>query len=95
MVAPYRLVRTGFAIHLMEPQLSKGSGLKIILDKMDLTPDDLLCVGDAPNDLSMFEISRWSVAVGGAFAYVTKSADVASPLPHGKTIAPLVNSILE
>ena len=51
------VVRTGFAIHLMEPQLSKGSGLKIILDKMGLTPEDLLCVGDAPNDLSMFEIA--------------------------------------
>ena len=89
------VIRTGFAIHLMEPQLSKGSGLQIILKKMGLTPDDLLCVGDAPNDLSMFEISRWSVAVGGAFAYVTQAADVASPLPHGKTIEPLVNAILE
>ena len=49
------VIRTGFAIHLMEPQLSKGSGLKIILSKMGLTADDLLCVGDAPNDLSMFE----------------------------------------
>ena len=89
------VIRTGFAIHLMEPQLSKGSGLKIILSKMGLTADDLLCVGDAPNDLSMFELSRWSVAVGGAFAYVTQAADVASPYPHGKTIEPLVNAILQ
>ena len=79
----------------MEPQLSKGSGLKIILNKMGLTTDDLLCVGDAPNDLSMFEVSRWSIAVGGAFAYVTQAADVASPYPHGKTIEPLVNAILQ
>ena len=79
----------------MEPQLSKGSGLKIILNKMGLTPDDLLCVGDAPNDLSMFEIAKWSVAVGGAFAYVTQAADVASPYPHGETIKPLVDAILD
>ena len=51
------VIKTGFAIHLMEPQLSKGSGLKIILNKMNLSVDDLLCVGDAPNDLSMFEIA--------------------------------------
>ena len=89
------VVRTGFAIHLMEPQLSKGSGLQIILQKMGLTAEDLLCVGDAPNDLSMFEIAHWSVAVGGAFAYVSKAADVASPFAHGKTIEPLVNAILE
>ncbi len=69
--------------------------LKIILNKMGLTPDDLLCVGDAPNDLSMFEIAKWSVAVGGAFAYVTQAADVASPFPHGETIKPLVDAILD
>ena len=88
------VVRTGFAIHLMEPQLSKGSGLQIILNKMGLKPSDLLCVGDAPNDLSMFELANWSVAVGGAFAYVSQAADVSSPFPHGKTIHPLVEAIL-
>ena len=88
------VVKTGFAVHLMEPQLSKGSGLKIILERMGMTAADLLCVGDAPNDLSMFEIAEWSVAVGGAFAYVSQAADVASPFAHGKTIAPLVDAIL-
>ena len=88
------VVKTGFAIHLMEPQLSKGSGLKIILERLGMTAADLLCVGDAPNDLSMFEIAEWSVAVGGAFAYVSQAADVASPFAHGKTIAPLVDAIL-
>ena len=89
------VIKTGFAIHLMEPQLSKGSGLKIILNKMNLSVDDLLCVGDAPNDLSMFEIANWSVAVGGAFAYVSEAADVRSPYMHGETIAPLVDAILQ
>ena len=79
----------------MEPQLSKGSGLKIILNKMNLSVDDLLCVGDAPNDLSMFEIANWSVAVGGAFAYVSEAANVRSPYMHGETIAPLVDAILQ
>ena len=42
----------------------------------------------------MFEIARWSVAEGGAFAYVSEAADVQSPYMHGETIAPLVNAIL-
>ena len=89
------VVKTGFAIHLMEPQLSKGSGLQIILKRMGLTAEDLLCVGDAPNDLSMFEIAHWSVAVGGAFVYVAEAADIVSPFMHGETILPLVEAILE
>jgi hydroxymethylpyrimidine pyrophosphatase-like HAD family hydrolase len=57
--------------------------------------DDMLCVGDAPNDLSMFEKARWSVAVKGAFDSVLQAADVCSPHPHGDTFAPLVEAILQ
>ena len=74
------VVRTGFAIHLMEPHLSKGSGLELILKRMGLDASDLLSVGDAPNDLSMFAMSGWSVAVGTPFADVRDAADVVSPI---------------
>jgi phosphoglycolate phosphatase (TIGR01487 family) len=88
------VVRTGFAIHLMEPHLSKGTGLEVMFEKMGWSAEDLLCVGDAPNDLPMFEFARWSVAVGGAFESVQKAADVNSPFPHGATFGPLVDAIL-
>ena len=88
------VVRTGFAIHLMEPQLSKGEGLKVILDRMGISEKDLLVVGDAPNDISMFELANWSVAVGGAFEEIKNLADVESPHMHGDTFKPLVDAIL-
>ena len=52
-------LRTGFAIHLMEPHLTKGSGLEILLERMGWSKDHMLRVGDAPNDLSMFEVTHW------------------------------------
>jgi len=87
-------LRTGFAIHLMEPHLSKGSGLEILLERMGWSKDDMLCVGDAPNDLSMFKLAHWSVAVKGAFKVVSDAADVCSPHLHGDTFEPLVEAIL-
>lgn len=87
-------LRTGFAIHLMEPHLSKGNGLEILLKKMGWSKDDMLCVGDAPNDLSMFEIAHWSIAVGGSFESVSNAANVRSPHMHGATFEPLVDAIL-
>ncbi len=57
--------------------------------------EDMLCVGDAPNDLSMFEFAHWSVAVKGAFESVSKAADVCSPHMHGDTFVPLVDAILK
>ena len=50
----------------------------MILDKMGITERDLLVVGDAPNDISMFELANWSVAVGGAFEEIKKLADIES-----------------
>ena len=88
------VVRTGFEIHLMEPHLSKGTGLEVMFKKMGWSPEDLLCVGDAPNDLPMFEYAHWSIAVGGAFEVVKAAADVVSPNPHGATFGPLVDAIL-
>ena len=88
------VVRTGFAIHLMEPHLSKGSGLELILKRMGREASELLSVGDAPNDLTMFAMSGWSVSVGTPFADVRAAADVVSPYPNSATIAPLVDAIL-
>ena len=88
------VVRTGFAIHLMEPHLSKGEGLKVALEKMGISPDDVLAVGDAPNDIPMFELVGHSVAVGGCFDSLAEVASVVSPYPHGDTFAPLVEAIL-
>ncbi len=89
------VVRTGFAIHLMEPHLSKGEGLKIALEKMDVSPEDVLAVGDAANDIPMFNLVGHSVAVGGCFDSLAAVAKVISPHPHGDTLAPLVDAILE
>ena len=89
------VVRTGFAIHLMDPVVSKGQGLDEMCQRVNWDRDQILCVGDAPNDLSMFEFCHWSVAVGGAFDVVKDAADVVSPLPHGDTFGPLVDAIID
>ena len=88
------VVKTGFAIHLMEPHLSKGEGLKVALEKIGVSPKDVLAVGDAPNDIPMFELVGHSVAVGGCFDSLAEVASVVSPYPHGDTFAPLVEAIL-
>ena len=88
------VVKTGFAIHLMEPHLSKGEGLSIALEKMNIDPIDVLAIGDAPNDISMFKFVGHSVAVGGCFEELAAVSKVISPHPHGETFPPLVDAIL-
>ena len=59
--------------------------VRVLFDRMGWSVEDALCVGDAPNDLPMFALLRWSVAVGGAFDAVSAAASVQSPHPHGAT----------
>ena len=54
----------------MEPGLSKANGLKHALSHLEVPPDAVLAIGDAPNDLSMFGLVGRSIAVGGAFPEV-------------------------
>jgi hydroxymethylpyrimidine pyrophosphatase-like HAD family hydrolase len=61
---------------------------------MQIRPDEVLAIGDAPNDISMFELVGHSVAVGGCFEELAAVAKVISPYQHGETIAPLVDAIL-
>ena len=88
------VVKTGFAIHIMESHLSKAQGLEIALERMGISAQDVLAIGDAPNDVTMFQLVGHSVAVGGCFEELAAVADVISPYPNGDTFAPLVDSIL-
>lgn len=87
------VVKTGFAIHLMEKNLSKGEGLKIALKWMNIDQKDVLAIGDAPNDIPLFEVAGFSVAVGGAFGSVAQAADVLSEYPHCETVIKIADEI--
>jgi phosphoglycolate phosphatase len=89
------IVKTGFAIHLMEPQLSKGQGLSIALDKMGINPSEVLAIGDAPNDISMFNLVGHSIAVGGCFEELAAVAKVISPFERGDTFQPVCDAIIK
>ncbi len=89
-----KVVRTGFAIHLAEPQVNKGNGLLKSLEIRGISPQQVCVVGDAPNDDPLFEVAGWSIAVGGAFESTAELADVKSPYFRADTFPHLVNEWL-
>lgn len=46
----------------------KGSAILRMLDYLGMTPDQAIAVGDARNDIPMFEVCGTSVAMGGSLA---------------------------
>jgi hydroxymethylpyrimidine pyrophosphatase-like HAD family hydrolase len=57
---------TGFAIHIMEKGHGKMSGIRKACDLLGISPDDVLAIGDADNDVGMLRGCGQSAAVGNA-----------------------------
>ena len=69
-----RVVGTGFAIHITERGVNKRSALEIQLSRRGIDPSRVLSCGDALNDVSMFNLTGYSVAVNGTIAEVRDAA---------------------
>lgn len=64
---------------LVQPDASKGSGLKVLLDYLKLTSDQLLAFGDGNNDLEMLKLARYSYAMTNGTPETKKAARFIAP----------------
>ena len=55
--------------------VSKGAALRTVLEESGLTPDEVVAVGDSPNDREMVELAGLGVAVANATADLKAVAD--------------------
>ena len=69
------VVKTGFAIHIISSHVDKSVGLKIALEQRGIDPSKIIACGDGPNDIPMFKIAGWSVAIDNRFEEVVNAAD--------------------
>ncbi len=58
-----RVEHTGYAIHLTDPRVSKGTGVLRALEVIDVPPEEAMAAGDSENDLSVFDVCGLNVAV--------------------------------
>lgn len=56
--------------------VSKGSALRFLCQKLNLTSENLMAIGDEENDLSMIKYAGVGVAMGNAVPAVKQVAQV-------------------
>jgi len=66
---------TGFAYHVTDARIDKGTGLVAVCDELSHDPDDFLAVGDSENDAEVFQVAGESVAVANADETAKSRAD--------------------
>lgn len=63
-------------LEIMAEGVSKGEGLKIAMEKLDLCAEEVIALGDEENDLPMFSVAGFSVVPANAREKVRQTADL-------------------
>lgn len=72
----------------------KATGLAAALREMALSPDNVVGVGDAENDLAFLSLCACSVAVANALPTIQESVDFVTRLGEGAGVCELIDEIV-
>lgn len=56
------------SLEFNSPDASKGNALAFLCEKLGISPEHVMVLGDNQNDISMFRFANYSVAMGNAIA---------------------------
>jgi phosphoglycolate phosphatase len=77
------MVDTKYAIHLKSKNINKGVGLLKLACLMGLKARDFVAIGDSANDVEMFEVSGFGIAVGNGDEKIKETADYVTKATFG------------
>jgi hydroxymethylpyrimidine pyrophosphatase-like HAD family hydrolase len=81
------------SVMVLPPGVNKASGLRAALDDLELSPHNVVAVGDAENDLAFLTICGCSAAVANALPSVKRSVDLLLGAVRGAGVVELIDRI--
>lgn len=78
-----KLLDSNFAYHIADSTVSKGKALKFIAERIGIDVKEFAVIGDSENDIEMFEVAGFRVAVANADAKLKELADLITPSNDG------------
>jgi HAD superfamily hydrolase (TIGR01484 family) len=83
------------AVMILAASTTKASGLATALDRLRLSPHNVVAVGDAENDHSMLRLAEYGAAVANAVPMLKEAADLVLAKDHGDGVAELIDQLVE
>lgn len=62
-------------IDVMKKGSTKANAIKILIEYLNISKEEVIAIGDGGNDIPMFEIAGYKIAMGNANEYVKTKAD--------------------
>jgi hypothetical protein len=63
-----------YAYHINSPGINKGTGFTQIMNKLSISRDDVIAIGDSATDIPLFKVAKTSIALGNASDLVKSAA---------------------
>ena len=82
------------AVMVLPHGVNKASGLRIALDELGLSPEKVVGVGDAENDLDLLKLCGYGVAVANALPMLKDYADFVTIGERGAGVCELINMMI-
>jgi len=83
------------AVMILPANVNKATGLSAALERMGLSPHDVVAVGDAENDHAMLKMCECSAVVDNALPSLKERADLVLAKDHGAGVTELIDRILD
>ncbi|WP_225031004.1 HAD hydrolase family protein [Paraburkholderia sp. XV] len=88
------VVFNGDAVMVLQPGITKASGLRAALDALKLSPLNVVGLGDAENDHALIRACGLAVAVENALPALKQQADLVTSHPDGEGVATLIDALI-
>lgn len=91
----YTVVRSdAFYLEFLDKSVNKGSGVELLAKSLDIKREEVICVGDAGNDIHMIKYAGLGVAMGNAFPEVKEIADYITLTNEEHGVAHVINKFV-
>jgi hypothetical protein len=81
-----KLIDSGFAYHIIDAKVSKGSALRFIAKKLNIREKDFVAIGDSENDIDLLKTAGIGVAVANADKKLKDIADIITTKKDGEGV---------
>ncbi len=82
------------AIEVMAKGTSKGEAVKLIAKRLNIKKEEIMCIGDSENDLSMLKEAGFAVVMGNAEDSVKKYADYVTDTNENNGVSKVIEKFI-
>jgi Cof subfamily protein (haloacid dehalogenase superfamily) len=84
-----------YFLEFASPDVTKGTGVAFVADRLGFSPDASVAFGDGENDIELLEWAGYGVAVANAHERVLTAADLVCPSVDEEGVAQVIEAFLD